>query len=72
MGEEAAAAFQQFLAACRIGDSAGAEQTLRGLTPELLGHGYAMGIVMMRSEAPQSWREGAKRLLFAYERPYFA
>jgi hypothetical protein len=71
-GEETAAALQQFLAACRIGDSAGAEQSLRGLTPELLGHGYAMGIVMLRSEAPQPWRDGAKRLLFTYERPYFS
>lgn len=49
-----------------------AEPLLDGLPPELRGHGYSIGTIMLGAKAPASWREGAKRLLFASERPYFS
>jgi Zn-dependent protease with chaperone function len=48
-----------------------AERLLEGLTPELRGHGYSIGTVMLGARAPQAWRDGARRLLFGSERPYF-
>jgi hypothetical protein len=30
-----------------------------------------MGTVILGNDAPLEWREGAKRMLFASERPYF-
>ena len=42
---------------------AGAEQ--RGIL-------YAMGVILLRDQAPASWRVEASSLLFAPERPYFA
>lgn len=48
-----------------------AERLLDGLTPELRGHGYSIGAVMLGAKAPQAWRDAAKRLLFVSERPYF-
>jgi Zn-dependent protease with chaperone function len=48
-----------------------AERLLDGLSPELRGHGYSVGTIMLGAQAPRAWREGAKRLLFASERPYF-
>ena len=48
-----------------------AERLLAGLTPELRGHGYSIGTIMLGARAPGAWREGARRLLFASERPYF-
>lgn len=49
-----------------------AERLLAGLPPELRGHGYSMGSVVLGTKAPKAWRDGAKRLLFASERPYFS
>jgi len=49
-----------------------AEQALTGLSPEMRGTAYGMGLVMLGTKAPRSWREGAKRLLFVSERPYFS
>ena len=49
-----------------------AELLLDGLTPELRGHAYSVGTVLLGAQAPKAWREGAKRLLFASERPYFS
>ena len=49
-----------------------AEHLLDGLTPELRGHGYSIGTILLGAQAPKAWREGAKRLLFASERPYFS
>ena len=49
-----------------------AERLLDGLTPELRGHAYSIGSVLLGAQAPRAWREGAKRLLFASERPYFS
>lgn len=50
---------------------ASAEQHLKGLSPELRGQAYAMATVRLGDRTPQGWREGAKRLLLAHERPYF-
>jgi len=48
-----------------------AERWLDGLTPELRGQGYSVGTIMLGARAPRAWRDGARRLLFASERPYF-
>jgi Zn-dependent protease with chaperone function len=53
-------------------DLAGLEKRMNGLPLELRGHAYAMGVVALGAQAPQSWRDNAKRLLFASERPYFS
>jgi hypothetical protein len=51
----------------------GAERLLHGLTPELRGHAYSMAAVVLGpNRTPPAWREAAKRLLFAAERPYFS
>ena len=67
-------ALLRFLEAVRAGrDLAGAERLLRGLPPELRGQGYSMAaIVLGPARTPPAWREAAKRLLFAAERPYFS
>jgi len=48
-----------------------AERLLDGVTPELRGQGYSVGTIVLGTRAPAAWREGARRLLFAAERPYF-
>jgi hypothetical protein len=61
-----------FVAAVRSG--AGAEQAealLDGLGPEMRGHGYSIGSTLLGNKAPAAWRDKARRLLFAAERPYF-
>lgn len=49
-----------------------AEQELKRLTPEVRGYAYGMGAILLGPKAPRAWREAATRLLFAFERPYFA
>jgi len=49
----------------------GAEKLLQGLSLELRGQAYSMAVVRLGDRAPPAWREGAKRLLLAHERPYF-
>ncbi|HKX43735.1 MAG TPA: M48 family metallopeptidase [Burkholderiaceae bacterium] len=49
-----------------------AELLLDGLAPELRGHACSMGTIMLGAKAPRAWRDAAKRLLFASERPYFS
>ncbi len=49
----------------------GAEKLLQGLSLELRGQAYSMAVVRLGNQAPPAWREGAKRLLLAHERPYF-
>ncbi len=61
--------FREFAAA--IGDRAAAERALSGSHAIERGYAYAMGVVALGDRAPEEWREGAKRLLFAPERPYF-
>lgn len=55
----------------RSGDPATAEATLEHLTPQARGVAYSVGVVVLGPAAPPAWRDGAKRLLFAVERPYF-
>jgi hypothetical protein len=47
------------------------ETLIDGLPIELRGHAYSMGLIVLGKSAPTLWREGAKRLLFISERPYF-
>jgi Zn-dependent protease with chaperone function len=47
-----------------------AQRLMDGLDPELRGHGYVMGVIMLGAKAPKAWRDAAKRLLFVSERPY--
>ncbi len=61
------------LAALAAGASAAEIDKLLGrLQPELKGQAYSMGVIVRGKLAPQHWRDGAKRLLFAVERPYFS
>jgi hypothetical protein len=48
-----------------------AEQTLGRVALTGRGMAYSMGVVILGRSAPPAWREGATRLLFASERPYF-
>ena len=48
-----------------------AEDVLRGARSSTRGAAYAAGVVALGDRAPSAWREGAKRLLFVTERPYF-
>ena len=48
-----------------------AENALLGTRSGTRGAAYAAGVVALGQRAPSEWREGAKRLLFITERPYF-
>ncbi len=48
-----------------------AEAELRELPPSMRGLAYSVALIVRGRSAPQAWRQGAKRLLFAWERPYF-
>lgn len=52
-------------------DAAAEEESLGRLSLRSRGLAYSIGSVILGSAAPAAWREGAKRLLFASERPYF-
>jgi hypothetical protein len=68
-----AAPMRRFVDALRSGQPpAQAETLLDGLPPELRGQAYCIGTIVLGARAPAAWREGAKRLLFAPERPYFS
>jgi hypothetical protein len=55
-----------------LSDTPAAEEALKGATNlEARGAAYAGGVVALGQRAPEEWREGAKRLLFITERPYF-
>ncbi len=67
-----APAMQRFLDALKAGASpAVAEKALDGVSLELRGHAYSVGVIVLGAKAPPKWRDGAKRVLFASERPYF-
>jgi len=53
------------------GAPAEAEKQLSGLQPGERGRLIAAGLVLLGDEAPAEWRQQAKALLFAPERPYF-
>ena len=52
-------------------DPAAAERSLGLVSPAGRGLAWSMGCVMLGRQAPADWCEGAKRMLFASERPYF-
>lgn len=62
---------QAFLTAARRGDQAAAEKLLRNIDPDVRGQMYCMATIVLGKNTPKAWRKGAKRLLFANERPYF-
>jgi Zn-dependent protease with chaperone function len=63
----------QFMRTAKLGgDLSSAERSLNSLPPELRGHAYAAGLIVLGKKAPTQWRNGARRLLFASERPYFS
>jgi hypothetical protein len=52
-------------------DAAAEEESLGRLSPRSRGLAYMLGTTILGPKAPPVWREGAKRLLFGSERPYF-
>jgi hypothetical protein len=71
-GDEEAERLFPFVDALRTtADPVAAEATLGHLTPQARGIAYSVGSVVLGPTAPPAWRDGAKRLLFAVERPYF-
>jgi hypothetical protein len=48
-----------------------AERVLAEMSFQWRVHAYAAGVVLLGREAPSAWRDAARRLLFADERPYF-
>lgn len=62
---------QQIVDLMRAGNTAQVDKSIGRLSVELRGQIYSMGVVMFGRNAPTAWREGAKRILFATERPYF-
>lgn len=60
-----------FLLNAQAGKIAEAEQALVGLDPQVLGQAWGMGVILLGQQAPANWRNGAKRLLFVPERPWF-
>ena len=66
-------AMLDFIAAVQGGQKPDkAEALLTGIEPELRGHAYVMGVILLGPRTPAAWRDGAKRLLFTMERPYFS
>ncbi len=70
-GDPNSRAMLAFMTAVQQGDLNGAQNFLVGLVPVLRGHAYSAAAVLLESRCPPAWREGAKRLLFVPERPYF-
>ncbi len=68
LGADAAIAREFFASLPNI---SAAENALRGTRSGTRGAAYAAGVVALGARAPSEWREGAKRLLFITERPYF-
>lgn len=55
-----------------LADLDGATRAMKTLPLPLRGQAAAMGIILLREQAPDEWRLDARRLLFGDERPYFA
>jgi Zn-dependent protease with chaperone function len=71
--DEEAGAILDFFDAVRAGkDPASAEAALGDVTPRSRGIAYSMAAIMRGADCPREWREGARKLLFGGERPYFA
>jgi hypothetical protein len=69
--EKEAEQLRRVLDALRAKNPRGAEAATAGLSPDTLGQAYSMGVIVLGKAAPEHWRTGAKRLLYASERPYF-
>ena len=52
-------------------DPMAAESELLGLTPVMRGHAFSVATIVLGDRTPEAWRTGAKKLLFASERPFF-
>ncbi len=61
----------KFTAAVQSGEMKDAESLLKGLAPRMRGHALSTAAILLGNRCPVKWREGAKRLLFIGERPYF-
>jgi hypothetical protein len=71
VGDEDANAIFHFIERLRTThDPVSEEEALARTSPRARGIGYTVGVVVLGPMAPPAWREGAKRLLFASERPY--
>ncbi|MBW8809229.1 MAG: M48 family metalloprotease, partial [Lysobacter sp.] len=68
---EAAKIAAFFDAVKRGASSADAERALGAVTARSRGLAYSTAAIVLGERCPQAWREGAKRLLFTVERPYF-
>jgi Zn-dependent protease with chaperone function len=66
-----AAALSSFVRAVLARDLGEAERALRGASVTVRGYAYSIGVVALGERAPAKWRDGARRLLFVPERPYF-
>jgi Zn-dependent protease with chaperone function len=55
----------------RGGVKAVSDADLNGLPPQQRGFAYSAAVTALGDAAPPIWRDHAKRLLFATERPYF-
>jgi hypothetical protein len=64
---------RRFAAAVRAGnDLAAADAILDGTEVSVRGYAYSMATIALGERTPSQWREGARRLLFTPERPFFA
>ncbi len=69
---ENASALYQFAEMLNKGvDVRSAENALGEIDLVGRGHAYSMACIIMGTRCPDEWRQSAKRLLFATERPYF-
>ena len=60
-----------FVDAVRANASVQQAEALLGNVSSLnRGYAYTVAAVLRGKDCPQAWREGAKRLLFSYERPH--
>ena len=71
MHAEHAERMLRFIEQLKGQDVVAAMRLLDGLPPELRGQACSLGAVALGAKAPRAWRDAAKRLLFASERPYF-
>ena len=66
-----AEAMSQVVAAIQARDLRRVDEVLEIAEPAVRGQFYTLATVALGDETPNHWREGARRLLFATERPYF-
>ncbi|HVS24689.1 MAG TPA: M48 family metallopeptidase [Gammaproteobacteria bacterium] len=64
---------RRFAAALRAAnDLTAADRLLDGVEVTVRGYAYTMATIALGERTPPQWREGARRLLFTPERPFFA